>query len=230
MNKQNGNMYDFITHTSNPIKGLCPHECGYCYMRAIFRDYHGDETLRLDEYELKVNYGKNKFIFLGTSTDMFADAVPTEWILQVYDKCLRYPENKYLLQSKNPGRTLEPQLINHPLMQLKDRICFATTIESNRDYPISKAQCITERVDAMAQLQAMGFSVMVTIEPIMDFDHDELVEMLKKIKPFQVNIGCNTSKEIKLPEPSRDQIYALVQELRAFTNVELKSNSKRILG
>ena len=223
-------MYDFITHTSNPIKGRCPHECGYCYMRAIFRDYHDDETLRLDEYELKVNYGKNKFIFLGSSTDMFADAVPTEWILQVYDKCLQYPENKYLLQSKNPGRTLEPQLINHPLMQLKDRIYFATTIESNRDYPISKAQCMTERADAMAQLQAMGFSVMVTIEPIMDFDHDELVEMLKKIKPFQVNIGCNTNREVKLPEPTRDQIYALVQELSTFTNVELKSNSKRILG
>ena len=230
MIKKNGNMYDFITHTSNPIKGLCPHECGYCYMRAIFRHYHGDETLRLDEYELKVNYGKNKFIFLGTSTDMFANAVPTEWILQVYDKCLQYPENKYLFQSKNPGRVLEPQLINHPLMQLKDRICFATTIESNRDYPISKAQSMTERADAMAQLQAMGFPGMVTIEPIMDFDHEELVEMLKKIKPFQVNIGCNTSKEIKLPEPTRDQIYALVQELSTFTNVELKSNSKRILG
>ena len=230
MNKKNGNMYAFVTHTSNPIKGLCPHKCGYCYMRAIFRHYHGDETLRLDEYELKVNYGKNKFIFLGTSTDMFADAVPTEWILQVYDKCLQYPENKYLFQSKNPGRVLEPQLINHPLMQLKDRICFATTIESNRDYPISKAQSMTERADAMAQLQAMGFPVMVTIEPIMDFDHEELVEMLKKIKPFQVNIGCNTSKEIKLPEPTRDQIYALVQELSTFTNVELKSNSKRILG
>lgn len=230
MNKNKGNMYAFVTHTSNPIKGLCPHECDYCYMKNIFRHYHGDETLRLDEYELKVNYGKNKFIFLGTSTDMFADAVPSEWILKVYGKCLRYPENKYLLQSKNPGRILEQQLINHPLMQLKDRIYFATTIESNRDYPISKAQCMTERVDAMAQMQAMGFSVMVTIEPIMDFDHEELVEMLKKIKPFQVNIGCNTNKEVKFPEPTRDQIVALAQELRTFTKVELKSNSSRILG
>ena len=223
-------MYAFVTHTSNPIKGLCPHKCDYCYMLAIFRHYHSDETLRLDEYELKVNYGKNKFIFLGTSTDMFANVVPTEWILQVYDKCLQYPENKYLFQSKNPARFLEPQLINHPLMQLKDRICFATTIESNRDYTISNAQCMTDRAYAMAHLQAMGFPVMVTIEPIMDFDHDALVEMLRKIGPFQVNIGCNTNREVKLPEPTRDQIVALVQELRTFTKVELKSNSARILG
>lgn len=199
-------MYAFVTHTSNPIKGLCPHECDYCYMKNIFRHYHSDETLRLDEYELKVNYGKNKFIFIVNGTDTFANAVHTEWILQVYDKCLQHPDNKYLFQSKYPGRFLEPQLINHPLMQLKDRICFATTIESNRDYPISKAQNMTERADAMAQLQAMGFSVMVTIESIMDFDHEELVEMLKNIKPFQVNIGCNTNREIKLPKPTRDQI------------------------
>ena len=230
MNKNKGNMYAFVTHTSNPIRGLCPHECDYCYMKNIFRHYHSDETLRLDEYELKVNYGKNKFIFLGTSTDMFADVVPIEWILQVYDKCLQHSDNKYLFQSKNPGRFLEPQLINHPLMQLKDKIYFATTIESNRDYPISKAQCMTERADAMAQLQVMGFMVMVTIEPIMDFDHDSLVEMLRKIKPFQVNIGCNTNREVKLQEPTRGQIVTLVQELRTFTKVELKSNSSRILG
>ena len=89
---------------------------------------------------------------------------------------------------------------------------------------------MTESANAIAQLQAMGFSVMVTIEPIMDFDHNSLVEMLRKIRPFQVKIGSNTNREIKLPEPTRDQIIALVQELRTFTNVELKSNSSRILG
>ena len=58
-----------LLHTSNPIKGLCPHECSYCYMQAIFRHYHSDETLRLDEYELKVNYGKHReavLIYLQT--------------------------------------------------------------------------------------------------------------------------------------------------------------------
>lgn len=230
MNRQNGNVYEFVTHTSNPIKGLCPHNCSYCYMKAIFRRYHSDETLRLDEHELNTSYGKNKYIFLGTSTDMFANEVQTEWILRVFDKCLQYPENRYLFLSKNPGRFLEPQLIAHPLMQLKDRICFATTIESNIDYPISKAQSMTERAEAMAQLQAINFPVMVTIEPIMEFERNALVEMLKKIQPFQVNIGCNTSKDIQLPEPSRDQIIALIQELRTFTNVDLKSNSSRILG
>ena len=30
---KNGNMYQFVTHTWNTIKGECPHGCPYCYMK-----------------------------------------------------------------------------------------------------------------------------------------------------------------------------------------------------
>ena len=70
----------------------------------------------------------------------------------------------------------------------------------------------------------------ITIEPVVQFEHAELVAMLRQIAPFQVNIGFNSSKTVKLPEPSRDEIIALVQELRTFTNVHLTSNSDRVLG
>ena len=79
MNKQNGNMYDFVSHTSNPIKGLCPHECSYCYMNGIYTHYKNlDRRMRLDEKELSTSYGQGKFIFIGSSTDMFANEVSTE--------------------------------------------------------------------------------------------------------------------------------------------------------
>ncbi len=231
MNKQNGNMYDFVTHTSNPIKGLCPHECIYCYMKGIYTRYKQDQTLRLDENELAVNYGKGKFIFLGSSTDMFAHEVPTDWIVRVYDHCCEYPENRYLMQSKNPSRFLEASLIGHPLMQNKDGVCFATTLETNRETPVvSRAQSMQERVLAMQELSNLGFHVMITMEPIIEFDLAEVLDMMQRIRPFQVNIGYNTSKTVNLPEPSRDEIIDLVNALRDHTNVKLKSNSSRILG
>ena len=31
LNVAKGNMYEFVTHTWNPIKGICPHGCKYCY-------------------------------------------------------------------------------------------------------------------------------------------------------------------------------------------------------
>jgi len=232
MNKQTGNMYDFISHTSNPIKGLCPHECSYCYMHGIYTRYKNlDSRMRLDEKELCASYGREKFIFIGSSTDMYANEVPTEWILRVYDHCLKYGENRYLFQSKNPQRFLEPAFMNHPLMQRRDSVFFASTIETNREDPVvSRAQSMGERTKAMTMMRKLGFGVMITIEPVMDFDLEELLSMMKLIQPFQVNIGCNTSRSVHLPEPSRAKLIAFVENLRRLTNVKLKSNSSRILG
>ncbi len=231
MNKQDGNMYEFVTHTSNPIKGVCPHDCSYCYMKSIYNRFKLDGTLRLDMEELNYNYGRGRFIFMGSSTDMFADNVPTDWIIQVYNHCLEYDQNRYLFQSKNPSRFLEPSLISHPLMQRMDIVCFATTIETNREQPVvSMAESMKDRAIAMQKLRAKGFPVMVTMEPIMDFDLDDVMAMMAYIRPFQVNIGCNTSRTVHLPEPNREKILSLVQTLSQHTSVKLKSNSVRILG
>lgn len=31
LTKSRGNMYPFVTHTWNAIKGICFHDCPYCY-------------------------------------------------------------------------------------------------------------------------------------------------------------------------------------------------------
>lgn len=228
MQNSHGNMYDFVTHTANPIKGLCPHECSYCYMKDIFKRYGHDTTLRLDPNELKINYGSGKFIFLGTSTDMFAQPVESAWIRQVLDHCAQF-DCKYLLQTKNPARFFE--FVQHPLLQDKNKVVLATTIESNRDVSgISKAASIEERVKAMADLSQLKFSVMITMEPIMDFDHDDVINIMQTINPLQVNIGANTNRTVKLPEPDKNKLNLLIDELRTFVPVvKLKPNLDRLL-
>lgn len=222
-------MYLFINGTWNPIKGLCPFLCVYCYMLAIFKRFKQNTTMRLEQKELQTKLGSGKFIFVGSSTDMWSYPVESSWIAQVLDRCLSYPDNKYLFQSKSPKRFLE--FLEHPLMALTDNLVFATTIETNRDISdFSKADSIEERVAAMIRLRELGYKVMITIEPVMQFDFAELVAMLRQIAPFQVNIGSNSNKAVKLPEPTRDELVALIGELKTFTKVHLKSNSDRILG
>jgi len=70
---------------------------------------------------------------------------------------------------------------------------------------------------------------MVTIEPIMDFDLIELVTIIKNIKPEWVNIGAD-SKGHNLPEPSKEKINALIEELKKITEVKIKDNLKRLRG
>lgn len=77
---QQGNMYPFVTHTWNAIKGVCPHLCKYCFMKPFAK-----RSPYFDGKELKTDLGENNFIFIGSSIDMFADAIPKNWIEEVFD-------------------------------------------------------------------------------------------------------------------------------------------------
>ena len=66
LNKQKGNMYGFVTHTWNAIKGKCPHDCEYCYMKVFPQG-----ELRLDEKEFKTDLGRNNIVFVGSSLAFF---------------------------------------------------------------------------------------------------------------------------------------------------------------
>ena len=60
LNKSAGNMYDFVTHTWNTVKGLCPHGCSYCYMKR----WGTQNPVRFDAKELRTDLGKG-ILFLS---------------------------------------------------------------------------------------------------------------------------------------------------------------------
>lgn len=82
LNKTKGNMYNFITHTWNPIKGKCLHDCTYCYMKR----WGKQASIHLDEQEMKTELGQANHIFVGSSCDLFAADIPDEWIVRVLNK------------------------------------------------------------------------------------------------------------------------------------------------
>lgn len=223
LNISKGDMYKFIDYTWNPIKGKCLHDCSYCYMKQI--SPYAKEP-RLAEYELTTDLGNGKKIFIGSSTDMFAENIPSEWITRVLNYCFQNHNaekpNTYLLQSKNPKRFLE--FINHPIMK---RVRFCTTIETNRFYPeiMNNAPKIEERVEAMEEIAKQGFPLLVTAEPLMQFDLEEMVALIKRCNPKWVNIGRNSCKSVVLLEPTEKEAQQLIAELKEFTKVYVKSNA-----
>jgi hypothetical protein len=68
----------------------------------------------------------------------------------------------------------------------------------------------------------------VTIEPIMDFDLNEMLEIIENCHPTQVNIGADTGGNL-LPEPTREKILQLIDGLNEFTEIHNKSNLNRFL-
>ena len=218
MNKQKGNMYTFITHTFNIIKGRCPHNCSYCYCKRF-----PQSPLHFDEKELKTPLGEGNIIFVGSSCDMWADNIPPEWIIKTIEHCEMFSNNTYLFQSKNPQRFID-------FLQGQDfpkEVIIGTTIETNRrNNTISSCPLPQERAYALSKYKGRKF---VTIEPILDFDIEELVELIKHISPEFVNIGAD-SKNHNLPEPNGAKILILIKELEKFTKVNKKENLKRLIG
>lgn len=220
LNKSKGNMYPFVTHTWNAIKGKCEHDCVYCYMKQFKQN-----DLRLDEKEFKTDLGRDNFIFVGSSTDMFADGVKVKWIGRTIKHCCAFPDNKYLFQSKNPLR----------MVVWRDKFppntILGTTIETNNNslgLQYSKAPKVSERGFWLSVLSNANFKTMVTIEPILDFDVANLVLLIEKCKPAWVNIGAD-SKRHGLPEPSSEKVKELIAELEQFTEVKVKKNLKRLM-
>ena len=214
LNKSKGNMYEFVTHTFNTIKGECYHDCRYCYMKR----WGKLNPVRFDEKELKTNLGNGNFIFVGSSCDMWAKNIPEDWIQRTLDHCSMY-DNSYLFQTKNP-QNLRRELIPN------SSVC--VTLETNRHYPEVMNNCPTpeQRVE---QMRLIKHPLYITVEPMMDFDLPEFVEMLKSCEPIQVNIGADSGGN-KLPEPPKEKVLELVNELQKFTTIHNKANLKRILN
>ena len=237
LNKSKGNMYDWVNVTWNTVKGICPHDCTYCYCKAIAKRFNAPQkSVHFDEKELKTNLGSGNFIFVGSSNDMFAKDIPDEWIIKTLAHCLRF-DNKYLFQTKNPDKVKEfmtyflpkEMLIGNSAHKMWQNSCICTTLETNRHYPdvMCNSPKPEERVAAMEELKN-HITTYVTVEPIMDFDLEEFVSFLKRCNPKQVNIGADSGKN-GLPEPSREKVLELIAELEKFTVVKQKSNLKRLL-
>jgi len=218
LNKSTGNMYDFVTHTWNTVKGECPHGCSYCYMHR----WGKQKLVHFDERELQTDLGNGNFIFVGSSCDLFAESIPTDWIRKTINHCCKF-KNHYLFQTKNPQTFYN---FAHSY-GLPNNVSFCTTLETNKWIPdIMKESPIPSFRSYYAS--KIGLPLFITIEPIMDFDLDMFIKLIFRCVPIQVNIGADSGNN-HLPEPSKEKILELITELEKFTIVKQKSNLKRLL-
>jgi len=217
-------MYPWVDDTRNFIGGKCPHGCTYCYVpklpwSTVKKRYSGKPYLI--EKEFKKSLGKGKTIFIQDCGDLFANVIPSEWIIRVFEHCKKF-DNTYLFQTKNPER------FHEFIHEFPEKIILGTTIETNRNYDVSKAPRRKLRMFDMKNLPE-GIRKMVSIEPIMRFDLDLFVRWMRMISPEFISIGAD-SKNNGLVEPSKEKLIALMTKLMEFTIVKPKSNLKRLIG
>lgn len=179
-----------------------PRGCQQCY------DYepHFHEDRLKDSLP---NTKGDEFIWACSSGDIaFAKK---EWLDKVLDRIKELPHKTFFMQTKDPSVYLD--------YEFPDNLMLGITLETNRNNLLSLAPMKAIRYLTFKNLDFPR--KIVTIEPIMDFDHDIFVGWIKEINPIRVYIGYDT-KKCNLPEPLLKKTLKFIQKLETFTKVKLK--------
>ena len=98
--------------TWNPVKGLCPEACEFCYARRIYARFHYDPEIRLDEKELMAPYKLKKpaRIFCGSTIEMFHQNIHGTWLRQIIKVIKDNPQHTFqFLYHFSPHRGTFPK-------------------------------------------------------------------------------------------------------------------------
>ncbi len=213
-----------ITDTWNPITG-CLHGCTYCWARGYARRLAamGVEPYRTHlfepafaEWRLRQRIRDGRTIFVSDMGDMWGDWVPRGWIERVLEAVRSKPRARFFFLTKNPKRYLEFE------DRFSDNVVLGATIESNRDYGLTRAPTPRERYEAMVNLD---WEVkVVVIEPILDFD-EEFIDWIFDISPIMVYVGYDNYGN-NLPEPKMAKTKILLEALNETTDLRVKTIRK----
>lgn len=220
-------MFKTVTKTWNPVIG-CLHDCVYCWARDLAEGklkvrsgkYVDGFEPRFFERELTKKFKPGQFVFVSDMGDLYGKWVPRDWILRVLAIEQAFPEVNFLNQTKNPERFHE--------FWFPPNAYLGTTIETNRDYGVTKAPSPATRYLELWIIEHPH--KFVSIEPIMDFDLDELVGWMRDIKPDIIEIGADNYGH-GLPEPPWEKVERLLQCLRQICpRVVEKDGLERLKG
>jgi DNA repair photolyase len=216
------NMYRQSVGSWNPFVG-CKFDCEYCkssYKRQAKRRKR--QCLKCYDFRPHFHVERLKRPLPRTRDDSFifccdfADLAfcKPEWLQQILERIKELPDRTFLLQSKNPSVFMNYSFPSNVLL--------GTTIETNRDTfykGISRAPLPSQRYEAMLKLRHL--QKIVTIEPIIDFDIEILVNWICTLEPEACYVGYD-SKSNYLPEPELKKVKVLITKIKSTTIVRPK--------
>ncbi len=216
----------------------CDFRCRYCAFEALQKRFgitEEDKTYkphthigRLDKKPK--NTSGDQFITIGLNGDIsFAS---DEVIRLIISYCAQWSDRTFLLQSKNPARFIEKDGAGQKFY-FPDNVILGCTLETNYSLipsasaegefipysTISKAPQPICRAEAMIEIH--DNRKIITIEPIMNFEPENLKNMIKAIAPMAVYIGYDSGGH-KLPEPPLQKTLDFIESIKSITQVRLK--------
>ena len=107
---------EWCDYTVNPVKGVCPVACDYCYARAMYKRFKWNPTIRFEDdafyglCELDRNscYSKQPAkVFVGSTIELFHDSIPEGYLKTIFEYVRLYYHNIYIFLTKQPQNLIK---------------------------------------------------------------------------------------------------------------------------
>ena len=235
-------MYGFVTKTWNPFVG-CNFLCRYCWARRMAKRLPCSKCKTFTPHFHLERLGKipkSGFVFVGDMGDLWWAAhapesvrhrQPLDGLMSLITEAL-HEARKARRRLALFFETKAPEVYRRhwPSDEWSGYEVWASvTIETNRSEltrRLSRAPDPEERFNDMCEF-ALGWPLIhVSIEPIMDFDMDVMLEWIREIRPLKVSVGYDNYGH-RLPEPPLSKTLELIRRLREIVpEVEVKTLRK----
>ena len=177
---------EWTDYSINPVKGLCPVGCSYCYARRMYKRFKWNEKITLtSRWDAGLEHIKPSRIFIGSTFELFGGFIPDEWLSDIFLKVKLYPWHTFIFLTKCP-QNLPKKFPDH---------CWVGVSATNNFTYLGDLK----NVDAKVKF--------VSFEPLLKWDMDLIYQRVifpKIIKDLGVNwiiIGqCTPVKESTKPK------------------------------
>ena len=110
MNRQGPGKIDWTDWSINPIKGLCPVGCWYCYANAMAHRFkrHPSPRLDVEVFQKLRNKTAPLRVFICSTFELFHSVVPGRWRDEIFKRIEWRPDLTFQILTKMPERIDRP--------------------------------------------------------------------------------------------------------------------------
>jgi len=103
---------EWCDYTINPVKGLCPMACPYCYARRMYKRFKWNPEIRFEpevfEGLCSIGMDNPSKIFVGSTIELFCDEIPPEWLKVIFKWCGGFfTEHTFIFLTKQPHNLIK---------------------------------------------------------------------------------------------------------------------------
>lgn len=95
-------------YTINPIKGLCPMACPYCYARRMYKRFRWEPGIEFDNRAFSgIDRLLPSRIFVGSTMELFGSWVLNNEMDYIFRQCRNMPQHTFIFLTKQPENLIK---------------------------------------------------------------------------------------------------------------------------